>query len=96
MFNFIKKKRKKDVEYDETVKEAPEKEKVYTRQRIDDDEELEQEFKFSDLKRKHFSVIFSAILLNIILKFLKFLQKYIKKVILQNIYIKILRYGLRM
>ncbi len=51
MFNFIKKKRKKDVEYDETVKEAPEKEKVYTRQRIDDDEELEQEFKFSDLKR---------------------------------------------
>lgn len=51
MFNFKKKKRIAEAEKFENQTEEVEKEKVYTRQRIEDDEELEQEFKFSDLKR---------------------------------------------
>lgn len=51
MFNFKKKKSVTKAEDFEHNTEEAEKEKVYTRQRIEDDEELEQEFKFSDLKR---------------------------------------------
>ena len=51
MFKFKQKKRITDTEnYDKSAEEV-EKEKVYKRQRLEDDEELEQEFKFSDLKR---------------------------------------------
>lgn len=51
MFKFKQKQRITDTEnYDKSAEEV-EKEKVYKRQRLEDDEELEQEFKFSDLKR---------------------------------------------
>ena len=47
----FKKKKVTDPENFTTQDNLTEEEKVYTRQRIEDDEELEQAFKFSDLKR---------------------------------------------